>query len=180
MHSSDPAQSALVVPVPELEPAVGRHRDRYDPAASWGVPAHATVLYPFVPPARVDAAVLAAAAAAVASVPGFDLTFSRCRWFDDTVLWVEPEPAEPLAALTATVTAAFPDYRPYGGTYEVVVPHVTVGLAEVGGLAGLRAAERAVIDALPVVARVRAVVLMTGSPAPATWKAVTAFPLGAR
>lgn len=165
--------------LPELEPVVGRHRDRSDPAAGWGVPAHMSVLYPFVPPARLEPAVLEAAAAAVASVPEFDVVFHRCRWFDSTVLWVEPEPAEPVAALTAVVTEAFPDHRPYAGTHDLVIPHVTVGLAEVGGLARLRAVEREVSDLLPVDARVQAVSLMTGSPAPATWATVTTFPLAA-
>jgi len=167
------------VALPELEPVVGRHRDRSDPAAGWGVPAHMSVLYPFVPPARLDAAVLGTVAAAVASVPGFDVVFHRCRWFDSTVLWVEPEPAEPLLVLTSAVTEAFPDHRPYAGTHDLVIPHVTVGLAEVGGLTRLRAAEREVSDLLPVDAQVRAVSLMTGSPAPATWATVTTFPLAA-
>ena len=40
---------------------IARYRDRYDPSARRNVPAHVTVLYPFMPPGDVDAAVLVAA-----------------------------------------------------------------------------------------------------------------------
>jgi hypothetical protein len=44
--------SAVLVPVPEAERVVSRYRARLDGAAALGVPAHVTVLYPFVPAAR--------------------------------------------------------------------------------------------------------------------------------
>jgi len=62
------AQSAVLVPVPEAEPAVSRHRARLDRAAAWGVPAHVTILYPFAPPLAITAATTAALAAAAAPV----------------------------------------------------------------------------------------------------------------
>ena len=42
-------EAALVVIVPESEPLVERFRAKYDPAAGWGVPAHITINYPFIP-----------------------------------------------------------------------------------------------------------------------------------
>jgi hypothetical protein len=50
-----PTQSAVLVPVPEAERAVSRHRARLDAAAALGVPAHVTVLFPFVPPSEIAA-----------------------------------------------------------------------------------------------------------------------------
>src|ERR1700761_7063123 len=47
-------QSALLIRVPAAEPAVGAHRARLDASARDGVPAHLTVLYPFLPPAQID------------------------------------------------------------------------------------------------------------------------------
>jgi pimeloyl-ACP methyl ester carboxylesterase len=44
--------------VPEAERVVRRHRERFDPAALAGVPAHVTVMYPFVPPPQIDNIVL--------------------------------------------------------------------------------------------------------------------------
>jgi hypothetical protein len=52
---------------PKAEPVVGQLRARLDRAASRGIPAHVTVLYPFVPPGQITPAVLDKAAAAVAS-----------------------------------------------------------------------------------------------------------------
>ena len=51
-------ESALVVLVPEAEPLVKPFRDRYDPSAAAGVPAHITLLYPFKHPDEVDYAAL--------------------------------------------------------------------------------------------------------------------------
>src|ERR1700729_2595365 len=48
-----PSESCLLVPVPEAEAVVGRVRGRLDRAAAWGVPAHVTILYPFVLPEAI-------------------------------------------------------------------------------------------------------------------------------
>jgi hypothetical protein len=42
-------QTALIVPVPEADPAVAEWRDRYDRSAPMGVPAHISVLVPWIP-----------------------------------------------------------------------------------------------------------------------------------
>ena len=62
-----PSESCLLVPVPDAEPAVGRLRGRLDRAAAWGVPAHVTILYPFVLPDAITSEVIDLAAAAIAS-----------------------------------------------------------------------------------------------------------------
>ena len=41
------SQTALIITVPEAEQLVGEYRDRYDPSAMFGVPAHLSLLYPF-------------------------------------------------------------------------------------------------------------------------------------
>ena len=55
----NPLESALVALVPEAECLVKTFRDRYDPSAALGVPAHITLLYPFKPADQIDAVVLA-------------------------------------------------------------------------------------------------------------------------
>ena len=42
-------ESAIIVPV-TVPVAVNRLRDRMDPSAAQGVPAHVTLIYPFMPP----------------------------------------------------------------------------------------------------------------------------------
>jgi hypothetical protein len=61
-----PAQTAFIVPLPEAEEAAGPFRASLDTATSWGVPAHVTVLYPFLPPERINDQVLSAVGDAVA------------------------------------------------------------------------------------------------------------------
>ena len=46
------------------------------------------------------------------------------RW--PNVVYLEPEPDEPFRRLTNALAAAFPDYPPYEGVHEEVVPHLTV------------------------------------------------------
>lgn len=170
------AESAVLVVVPEAEPVVGAYRARLDRAAGWGVPAHVTVLYPFVPPERIDAAVLAALGAAVASVPAFDLVLRRLRWFDERVLWLAPEPDAPFVELTRAVCARFPEHRPYGGAHNDVIPHLTVGHDVPVGV--LRAAADAVAPRLPVRAAVTGVQVMAGSAQPYSWRVLASLPLG--
>jgi 2'-5' RNA ligase len=121
------AESAVLVPVPEAERSVSGHRDRLDRAAAWGVPAHVTVLYPFVAPSAITATVIADLAHAVGSVSAFDCEFATTAWFGEEVVWLAPQPDGPFRALTRAVSAAFPGYLPYGGAYDDVVPHLTVG-----------------------------------------------------
>jgi hypothetical protein len=40
--------------VPAADPLVDEHRRHLDAASCWGVPAHVSVLYPFVEPAQVE------------------------------------------------------------------------------------------------------------------------------
>ena len=49
-----PTQTAVIVPVAAADCLVSEHRDNLDVVACWGVPAHVTVLYPFVDPAEVN------------------------------------------------------------------------------------------------------------------------------
>jgi len=172
MHAT---HSAVLVLVPEAESVVGEHRAVLDLAAEQGVPAHVTILFPFVPPERVDDDVLAALADAVKSVAAFDVRFARLRWFNRSVLWLEPDPAEPFAALTTAVRQAFPGYPPYDGAYAEVVHHLTVGQGQPEGL--LATAEHAVTPKLPVAARISVVTLMQGSEQPGSWHAIAQLPL---
>jgi len=41
-------QTALIAPVPEAEACVGAWQARFDRSAALGVPAHITVLHPFI------------------------------------------------------------------------------------------------------------------------------------
>lgn len=173
---NDATQSALIVSVPEAEEAVASHRSHFDDAAAWGIPAHVTVLFPFMPPADVDAHVSGALAAAISSVPRFGVTFESTGWFGDNVLWLAPTPAAGFEALIEAVADAFPDYPPFGGRHEKVIPHLTVG--HDAARSDLREAEERVLPFLPIHSHIAAVSLWCGADVPGGWRCVTDFPLG--
>jgi 2'-5' RNA ligase superfamily protein len=172
-------ETAVLVLVPEAEDAVAEHRRHLDMAASWGVPAHLSVVCPFVPPADVDDHVLARLAAAVGTVPAFNCVFSRTEWFGADVLWLAPDPDAPFQELISAVVAAFPAHLPYGGAYPDPVPHLTIGELRLGNAAELAAAERTVRLHLPIRARVDRAVLLAGRPERDSWRLVAELGLGA-
>jgi 2'-5' RNA ligase len=172
-----PTHTAVIVPVPAADPLVGRHRRHLDAAASWGVPAHVSVLYPFVDPSRVDDQVIRTLAAAIGSVAAFDCRFGRTQWFGQDVLWLDPEPARWFRDLTTSVWGAFPDHPPYGGAYDDVTPHLTIAERRLGSLAAVQAAERAVQAGLPVSTRIDRVLLIAGTQSPSSWRLLREFRL---
>lgn len=174
-----PTQTAVIAPVPAAEPLVGEHRQSLDPAAAWGVPAHVTVLYPFVEPAAVTEYLIATLAAAVDSVNAFDCRFLRTRWFGEDVLWLDPEPAQPFRQLTTAVWGAFPQHPPYGGTHDDVIPHLTVAERRLAGLPPVQAADQAVQRGLPLSTRIQRVLLIAGAQAPSSWRILHELPLRA-
>lgn len=175
MHA--PTQTALLALIPSVEWVVTRHRAQLDPSAQWGVPAHVTVLYPFVAPDGVDDHLLARLAEAVRTVRAFDVTFSRAAWFGQEVLWLAPEPAQPFRDLTTAVVTAFPDHPPYAGAFDGSAPHLTIGERRLGGLEALQIAGAEVATALPIHARVERVHLLVGADAPDSWSIAHEFPL---
>jgi 2'-5' RNA ligase len=126
-----PPESALLVPVPEAEPCVRQHRFRHDSVARRGVPAHITVLYPFVPPDAITDTTLASVRQVLARFPAFSFRLSRLERFPEGALYLAPDPAEPFVQLTAAVGGPFPEYPPYGGIHAEVIPHLTVAQAPV-------------------------------------------------
>jgi hypothetical protein len=172
-------QTAVVVAVPEADPVVAEHRRTLDPSCPWGVPVHVTVVYPFLPPQRVDDDALRRLAAAVGTVAAFTCTLARTDWFGEDAVWLAPEPDAPFRALTRAVWDAFPECPPYGGVHGEPTPHLTLGDARIAPLAVLRAAEAAVRPELPLQVRVADALLIGGAPQPDSWGVLRRLPLKA-
>lgn len=149
--------TALITLTPEADPLVGDWRSRLDPAARTGVPAHVSILYPFLDEGRIDASVHAALTGILCPHPAFDLRFERTGRFPGG-LYLAPEPADPLRRLTAEVAARWPEAPPYGGRYPDVIPHLTV--AQGARAADLDAAEADLAHRLPLASRVTSVKLV--------------------
>ncbi len=119
-------ETGLILRIPEAEPVVGKWRSGHDSSAPLGVPAHVTVLYPWIPMDQLTDADRAAAAEIVARMSPFDLTFAAVGRFP-AALWLDPRPGEPILALTRAFAGRWPAYPPYGGEHgDDLVPHLTI------------------------------------------------------
>ena len=173
---ADPGtESALVVEVPEAEAAVARHRERLDENAALGIPAHITVIAPFLPRAGLQQPTLGELSRLFGGVPRFRFRLARTAWFGGQVLWLAPDDPGPFRDLTGRAFTAFPACPPYGGQHEDVVPHLTVGLWQ--PLAELRAAEESLLPHLPIEARATTVTLLVGPVSGGQWTRAARFPL---
>jgi 2'-5' RNA ligase len=117
-------RTALVVVVPEAERWVAKPRLAHDSSAALGVPAHITILFPFLPPEAIDED---AVAELLALHPAFPFELGSVDHFGEAVTYLAPVPAEPFVELTRAVAARWPCYPPYEGAHDEVTPHLTVG-----------------------------------------------------
>lgn len=120
-----PRRTALIIAVPEAEPAVGAIRLEHDPSAALGAPAHITILFPFGAPATVDEEAIAEV---LAPFEAFSFELDRVERFPEGPVWLHPEPSEPFVALTHAFATRWRDYPPYGGAFEKVIPHLTLSI----------------------------------------------------
>ena len=178
--AESPARSGLLVPIPEAEALVGDLRRVHDQTAQLGIPAHVTVLFPFVPATAVDDDLDDALRSAFARSAPFGYTFQQVGRFGDTTVYLEPEPADAFTALTRRVEAQWPHYPPYEGAFDVVIPHLTVGDQLADGVAD--ALQPVLAQALrhhgPISGRCTEVVLMTEG-LDGRWALAGRYPLNA-
>jgi 2'-5' RNA ligase len=120
-----------VAVVRDAEPLVSRWRAQYDSSAAQGMPAHITLLYPFLPQRRLTDDVIARLGELCAGQPALEVVFRRTARFPE-VLYLDPEPADGLRELTLTLAGHWPEAPPYNGQFDEIIPHLTVAQG-VGG-----------------------------------------------
>jgi 2'-5' RNA ligase len=157
----DCSVTALVVPVRAADALVDRS------AREPGMPAHITLIYPFLPGRTIGEEVELELAALVRAVPRFDFALSSVGRFPG-VVYLAPEPVGPFVELTEAFAVRWPERPPYGGAYEQIVPHLTVANFDV--------AYPGLSERLPVPARAEEVWLMVRIAA--RWVRRARFPLG--
>lgn len=168
--------SAFIVQVPSAEPLVEDLRVRFDAAAKLGVPAHITVLVPFMAPAEITPAVLDRARHALSRVAAFSFTLDTVARFQTTAYFA-PDPPEPFVALTGALVEAFPAFQPYGGEHQGVVPHLTVAHGDASEAAAAAEELQRRLDTLgTVMDRCTSVVLIENSTG--RWEPMHVFHLG--
>jgi len=160
--------------VPEAEPLVRVWRDRYDAAARTGVPAHITLLYPFLAPDRIGGDTLEGLTALFAAAAPIRFELAAPRRFPG-ILYLAPVPDGPMRDLTLRIWALHPETPPYGGAYPEVTPHLTV--AQVPDPSVLDQVEADVAPGLPLRAHAAEAWLMLQGP-DERWRVGHRFPLG--
>ncbi|MER5469987.1 2'-5' RNA ligase family protein [Streptomyces sp. NPDC002935] len=118
-------QSGLIVRVPEAEPAVRAWRERLDPSARAGMPAHVTVLFPFLDAGRIDGDACAAIGEVIGRHRSFEARFDHCGRFPG-IVYLAPEPGASFRRLTEAIVDRWPETPPFGGQFDDIVPHLTI------------------------------------------------------
>lgn len=164
-------RSALIVAVPEAEPLVHEWRQRYD-NATLGIPAHVTLIFPFVPAGEISPKLIEELHELFAAQPAFSFTLARVARFQD-VAWLAPDPSDPFRRLTELIFSRYPEYPPYEGLHEEVLPHLTVAM---GDAALQDEVEAALTPHLPIGAHAGEVTLLVEDES-GHWSAAGRFPL---
>lgn len=158
-HSwSDPLESGLVVALSDVPASLRRIRDAFDPYAKISVPPHITALFPFIPPERLSADDVRAVQEVASRVPQFTFKLTSVESFDDSIFYLAPTPSDPFIALTEALYGRFPEYPPFGGVFETIVPHMSIAHASFG--ATREAVEALIAADLPIAGTAEALSVM--------------------
>ncbi|RIX75938.1 2'-5' RNA ligase family protein [Acidovorax cavernicola] len=169
--------SAFAVKVPAAEAIAADLRRRFDPTVALGVPAHITLLVPFMDPARITDDVLARAQRVLQRTASFSFSLGKVGRFPETA-YLAPEPAAPFIEMTRALVKEFPEFPPYDGAHDDIIPHLSVAHGN-----ALHAEEAAIelqarlLAAGPVQARCTEVTLIEN--ASGRWVDMDVFPLPA-
>jgi 2'-5' RNA ligase len=171
--------SAIIVRA-RLPSPLERARRSWVAEAARGLPAHLTLLYPFVEPSRLDAAVRRIVVAVAERRAPIDyLLTGLARW--PGVLYVAVDPVEPFVAIHSELAAAFSAYPIYGETESFdFVPHITIAEAPEVDLAEGLVAESAASTRTRFPRPARATALEVIADNGHGWRVVWRIPLGGR
>lgn len=146
-----PTMTGVVVPVPEADHLVDH--------------AHVTVLAPFGRDNRPTAEEIDELARFFADVTPFAFTLTGESVFPSGIRYLSPEPAATFSRLTHQLHRLFPEYPPYGGQFDIVVPHLTIPMG-------------VTVASTPIRAHARAAMLMHHDAAEGYTTVMARFPFG--
>lgn len=145
---------------------------KYD-SARLGIPAHITILFPFVPLEELDDRIRDELRQLFATQPAISFSLTKVTVFPDETIWLAPEPSEPFRRLTELIVERYPEYPPYEGIHDDIIPHLTV----TSGDSSLRdEVEADLIPHLPIRAETRASTLLVEDESE-HWSVDERFPL---
>jgi 2'-5' RNA ligase len=116
----------LILPPREVQVFSYPLREAYDSDATESqLPAHITLLYPFITPDKIDQT-LPALEQLLKECSTFELTLDKYGRFEGTI-FLEPSDPQPVLELYEHLAGAFPDFPIYGGEHGPDLhPHLTL------------------------------------------------------
>jgi hypothetical protein len=135
------------------------------------------ILFAFLGPVGVVGVVLVCVARFACWVGGFDYRLRDMRRFP-VALYLAPDPDGPFSALTDAVHRAFPDYPPFAGKFDVVVPHVTVAHGDEPQLCEIEVELRIALPPAGIAAHCAELILIENGSG--RWETLRTFALGER
>jgi 2'-5' RNA ligase len=164
-----PLQSVVLVPALGAGTLVQELRLRYDPSAIAGVPPHITLMFPFLPAPDLTEENIDALEGLITAANRFEYQLARVCEFEQGVVYLDPQPAEPFVKLTRDIGRHF-GLQPFGGEFgDTPVPHLTVAIPQ--PLATRRQVTAQLAPLLPVHLVAEEAWLMVGTNFD-TWKVV--------
>lgn len=151
-----PNRSAVIAVI-ALPADLAAQRDGADRMAALGVPAHVTILFPFLHVGELAEPVRSTLAGIAADAAPFIARFAHVERHDGTV-WLLPADQRPFLDLTRAVAAAWPDHPPYEGIHDELIAHLT--LVESPDARALDAAQEAAVNTGPLEAQVDALTVI--------------------
>jgi 2'-5' RNA ligase len=166
-------ETALVIVIADAEPFDEVRREFAVGQVALGIPFHVTLLYPFAPPGEL----IDEARAFFGDVEPFEFELTRiAAW--PSVVYAVPEPDGALRNCMRALFARFPQFPPYGGIHDEVIPHATLG-EDIDAAAIRDEIERRVAPYLPRTCQAGHVSLLEGEEvAPGRWHERERFSLG--
>lgn len=152
--------TGIVIPVREAETLVRSRVLQMQPnllPRDRSLIAHITLLAPFHPLAEIDDALVHRLTRFFSDVPPFGFALTEVCAFPSGIAYLAPDPAAAFRKLTQELHHEFPEFPPYGGAFDEVVPHLTVPLPDGEDLDDL---EKALAATLPIHTRAVEAVLM--------------------
>jgi 2'-5' RNA ligase len=125
--------TGIVIPVVEADRLIGSRTTAGTLRRLPGVgvvPAHITLLAPFLPEEQIDASIWDELARFFADVTPFTFELGEICSFPGGVTYLAPEPSAAFRRMTLELHRVFPEFPPYGGAFDDVVPHLTVALVD--------------------------------------------------
>lgn len=120
----------LIIPPKPVQVFCFPIRERYDVESfKSNVPAHITLLYPFVPPEQVETAIEELNRLCAGITP-FEVTLDHYGTFKGAI-FLEPSDLEPIVQLHHLLSRAFPGYPVYWGEHDTpFIPRAIISLGK--------------------------------------------------